>query len=76
MRPEICKLLVPTIYPDLENHSNVYSYPPVKGLLKNIFFVNHSSPEKAVIVLLFDLYVCELNKYFPYVVSIIRTLIQ
>ncbi|KAG4066118.1 hypothetical protein HA402_010320 [Bradysia odoriphaga] len=47
MRPEICKLLVPTIYPDLVNHSNVYAYPPVNGLLKNIFFVNHSNPEKA-----------------------------
>lgn len=48
MRPEICKLLVPTIYGDLENHSSVFSYPPVKGFLKNIFFVNHSNPEEAV----------------------------
>lgn len=51
MRPEICKLLVPTIYRDLENHSNVQFYPPVKGFLKNIFFINHSDPEKAVNVL-------------------------
>ncbi|XP_037052517.1 NFX1-type zinc finger-containing protein 1-like isoform X2 [Bradysia coprophila] len=47
MRPEICKLLVPTIYRDLENHSSVHFYPPVKGFLKNIFFINHSDPEKA-----------------------------
>lgn len=50
MRPEICKLLVPTIYSDLVNHSSVHLYPSVKGLVKNIFFINHSSPEKAVIL--------------------------
>ncbi|KAJ6649215.1 NFX1-type zinc finger-containing protein 1 [Pseudolycoriella hygida] len=47
MSPNICQLLVPTIYRDLENHSNVYEYPPVNGLAKNLFFITHTNPEKA-----------------------------
>ena len=48
MRPEICKLLVPTIYTDLENHPTVMNYPNVDGFNKNVFFVSHSEFEKAV----------------------------
>ena len=48
MRPEICSLLVPTIYQDLVNHDSVLSYPNVRGMAKNLFFVKHSEPEKTV----------------------------
>ncbi|CAG7834108.1 unnamed protein product [Allacma fusca] len=47
MRPEISKLLVPTIYRELEDHSSVFNYPSIPGFLKNLFFVTHSEAEKA-----------------------------
>nr|CAD7448951.1 unnamed protein product [Timema bartmani] len=45
MRPEIAELITPTIYPVLMNHSSVETYPDVKGMLKNVFFVKHNKPE-------------------------------
>ena len=49
MRPEICRLLVPTIYTDLVDHESVLSYPNVRGTTKNLFFITHKEPEAAVI---------------------------
>lgn len=34
-----------TLYPDLEDHALVQSYPNVRGMHKNIFFVSHSHKE-------------------------------
>nr|CAD7604192.1 unnamed protein product [Timema genevievae] len=45
MRPEIAELITPTIYPGLMNHSSVETYPNVKGMLKNVYFVKHNKPE-------------------------------
>lgn len=45
MRPEIARLIVPAIYPTLENHSSVLKYPAIRGLASNIFFLTHSEPE-------------------------------
>jgi hypothetical protein len=45
MRPEISCLLTPAIYPSLQNHSTVQTYPNVKGIKHNIFFLNHQNPE-------------------------------
>ncbi|CAG2058119.1 unnamed protein product [Timema podura] len=45
MRPEIAELITPTIYPVLMNHSSVETYPDVKGMLKNVYFVKHNKPE-------------------------------
>ncbi|CAL1283925.1 unnamed protein product [Larinioides sclopetarius] len=42
MRPEIASLLVPHIYPTLQNHESVMKFQNIKGVAKNIFFVNHS----------------------------------
>ncbi|XP_054723705.1 NFX1-type zinc finger-containing protein 1-like [Uloborus diversus] len=42
MRPSIASLLVPHIYPDLKNHQSVFSYPNIKGMDKNMFFINHN----------------------------------
>jgi hypothetical protein len=48
MRPEICELLVPTIYETLENHESVLKYPTVDGVAKSLFFVSHTEPEDLV----------------------------
>ncbi|XP_057379532.1 NFX1-type zinc finger-containing protein 1-like [Daphnia carinata] len=45
MRPEIARLIVPAIYPTLENHSSVLNYPAIRGLASNIFFLTHSEQE-------------------------------
>ena len=44
MRPEIAALMK-HIYTDLENHESVEKYEDIKGINKNIFFVNHSHLE-------------------------------
>ena len=46
MRPEIAALLK-HIYPDLENHESVKEYEDIKGIKKNMFFVNHSHLENS-----------------------------
>lgn len=33
------------LYPRLEDHAIVKAYPPVKGMQKDIFFLNHNNPE-------------------------------
>ncbi|CAL1285236.1 unnamed protein product [Larinioides sclopetarius] len=42
MRPEIASLLVPHIYSKLKNHESVKEFGNIKGVAKNVFFVNHS----------------------------------
>ena len=44
MRPEIAALMK-HIYKDLENHESVEKYDDIKGMKKNMFFVNHSHLE-------------------------------
>lgn len=48
MRPEISCLISPLIYPDLENHESVRHFESIKGIKKNVFFVNHKEFEKTV----------------------------
>ena len=48
MRPEIVQLIVPTIYPELANHSSVLGFERIKGTLKNLYFVTHNHPEEEV----------------------------
>ncbi|KAJ1300335.1 hypothetical protein OPQ81_005156 [Rhizoctonia solani] len=45
MRPAISSLIRNTLYPRLEDHSLVQSYPDVRGMHKNVFFVSHSHKE-------------------------------
>lgn len=47
MRPQIAKLICPSIYETLYNHQSVLDYPRVKGLEKNLFFLNHNNRESA-----------------------------
>ena len=44
MRPEISALIKP-IYPELEDYPDVHTYPRVKGVLHNIFFIDHNQNE-------------------------------
>ncbi|XP_067144046.1 NFX1-type zinc finger-containing protein 1-like [Centruroides vittatus] len=46
MRRNIAQLLVPHIYERLNSHSSVDDYEDIKGLDKNVFFINHSHMEK------------------------------
>lgn len=48
MRPEICDLLVGTIYEELRNHQTVYDHPKIKGVQKSMFFLGHREPEQTV----------------------------
>ena len=46
MRPEIAELVKPHIYTTLSNHKAVLSYPDVRGVSTNLFFINHCQEEK------------------------------
>ena len=45
MRPEVARLIVPSIYPHLENHESVLKYPNIKGVNDSVFFLEHSERE-------------------------------
>ena len=45
MRPEISKMLI-FIYPDLKDYQTVTTYPNIKGVQNNLFFFDHTYPEK------------------------------
>lgn len=48
MRPEIASLITPSIYPQLQNHTSVYNREEIRGITKNMFFLNHNIYEKEV----------------------------
>lgn len=48
MRPEIADLVVGTVYKQLLNHESVDSYPDVRGVKRNMFFVDHLVLEDGV----------------------------
>ncbi|NWU70241.1 ZNFX1 protein, partial [Pterocles burchelli] len=48
MRPEIAQLLSPHVYQELENHPSVLKYENIKGVLSNLFFVEHDFPEEEI----------------------------
>ncbi|KAK4872848.1 hypothetical protein RN001_014877 [Aquatica leii] len=45
MRPEFANLIVPAIYPKLENDASVLNFPPIAGIVKNLFFIDHKFEE-------------------------------
>ncbi|KAF9184974.1 hypothetical protein BGZ51_003012 [Haplosporangium sp. Z 767] len=45
MRPEISSLIRNTLYKNLKDGERVHQYPPVSGMRKNLFFMNHGHPE-------------------------------
>ena len=46
MRPEIASIVGNHIYDKLDNHESVYKYEHIRGIGKNMFFIEHSQPEK------------------------------
>ena len=48
MRPEISSLIAPSIYNNLQDHKSVQQYESIKGVRKNVFFIDHTSPESSV----------------------------
>ncbi|XP_060863746.1 NFX1-type zinc finger-containing protein 1-like [Metopolophium dirhodum] len=48
MRPEVSSLITPVIYPNLLNHSSVLNRPHIRGVTKDIFFINHTNFETEV----------------------------
>ncbi|GAA5948709.1 hypothetical protein JCM3765_004981 [Sporobolomyces pararoseus] len=45
MRPEISSLIRTFLYPDLEDAPQVLEYPNVKGMTKNVYFIDHRLAE-------------------------------
>lgn len=48
MRPEIARLIVPSIYAELENHATVLQFGKIRGVLNSLFFITHNHPEEKV----------------------------
>lgn len=48
MRPEIASLLTPAVYPNMLNHPDVVKLPSIKGINKNVFFIDHDVSEVKV----------------------------
>ena len=46
MRPEISKLICPSIYESLQDADSVKAYDHVMGVGKDVFFIDHTSPEE------------------------------
>ncbi|XP_046562907.1 LOW QUALITY PROTEIN: NFX1-type zinc finger-containing protein 1-like [Haliotis rubra] len=45
MRPEMSQLLVPHIYKTLKDDDSVFSYPDVRGMASNVYFLSHEIEE-------------------------------
>ena len=45
MRPEVARLIVPSVYNHLENHSSVLLHPAVPSVQRNVFFLDHDHQE-------------------------------
>lgn len=48
MRPEVSSLITPSIYPNLLDHVSVLNRPHIRGVNKDIFFLNHTNFETEV----------------------------
>ncbi|RUP50778.1 P-loop containing nucleoside triphosphate hydrolase protein [Jimgerdemannia flammicorona] len=47
MRPEIAELIRMTLYPSLIDGGTTGAYPPMAGVMKNLFFMDHHNPQNA-----------------------------
>ncbi|KAG8902313.1 hypothetical protein FRC00_012826 [Tulasnella sp. 408] len=45
MRPEISELIRCTLYPSLVDHGDVIGRPSIRGMAKDVFFLDHRHPE-------------------------------
>lgn len=62
MRPEIANLIRPTIYKELTDHEQMFKYPNVMGINKNVFFITHSELETNVIKMINIMMSCHDNE--------------
>jgi len=46
MRPEISDIIRAQTYPSLRDHESVHLYPNVKGVTRNVVFIDHKFPEE------------------------------
>ncbi|ENN75905.1 hypothetical protein YQE_07547, partial [Dendroctonus ponderosae] len=46
MKPNICKLIRPHIYPQLTDHESTLSRPPILGVQGCLYFIDHQQPEE------------------------------
>lgn len=46
MKPEISSLVCPMIYPHLKNHESVMNRPPILGVEKSLYFIDHQHSEE------------------------------
>ncbi|KAJ8946029.1 hypothetical protein NQ318_023278 [Aromia moschata] len=46
MKPKICNLIRPTIYPHLLDHTSVMRRPSIQGVVPYLFFIDHKYPEE------------------------------
>ena len=47
MRPEISRLIHPSIYSDLKNHASVTEFEHIRGVAKDVFMIDHKEPEQS-----------------------------
>lgn len=67
MRPEVSSLITPAIYPNLIDHISVLNRPHIRGVTKDIFFINHTNFETEVGNLHFYCLTCELKHIICYI---------
>uniref|UniRef100_A0A914XAK5 UBA domain-containing protein n=1 Tax=Plectus sambesii TaxID=2011161 RepID=A0A914XAK5_9BILA len=72
MRPEIARSFMPHFYEKLQYHEAVSNYPHVRGVIKDMVFINHPTPECACTV--FDSYTNQFEAEFA--VHLARYLLQ
>jgi len=63
MRPEVSSIITPAIYPNLLDHISVLNRPHIRGVTKDIFFINHTNFETEVSNLHFYCLISELKGF-------------
>ncbi|CAH0482405.1 unnamed protein product [Peronospora belbahrii] len=77
MRPQISQLIRMLFYPQVRDACETLEYPPVLGVDKNVFFVNHNHPEDAASGILGAPARSHSNEYeVAYIVATLRYLLQ
>ncbi|KAE9245768.1 hypothetical protein PF002_g7081 [Phytophthora fragariae] len=77
MRPQISQLIRMLFYPEVRDARETLDYPPLLGVDKNVFFVNHNHPEDGANVVLGASARSHSNEYeVAYIVATLRYLLQ
>ncbi|KAL3665452.1 hypothetical protein V7S43_009487 [Phytophthora oleae] len=77
MRPQISQLIRMLFYPEVRDAYETLEYPPVRGVDKDVFFVNHTHPEDGASAVLGASARSHSNKYeVDYIVATLKYLLQ